>query len=72
MRTTFLWVTCRASSSSCLKRRSSIAAAPGLGRHFGPDDFQRDDNAELGVPRLVDRAHAADAQKTNDVVARTE
>ncbi len=43
-----------------------------LGRHLGPDDFERDDDAELGVPRLVDRAHAAAAQETNDVVARTE
>ena len=72
MRTTFLCVTCRASSSSCLKRRSSSLRGGGIGGDFRPDDLERDGDAELGVPRLVDGAHAADAEQAHDVVARTE
>ena len=72
MRTTFLCVTCRASSSSRLKRRSMSAAAAGSAAHFGPDDLDRDRDTELGVPRLIDGAHAADAEQPDDVVPRTE
>ena len=41
-----------------------IAALIGL-----QDDLQRHGHAELLVPRLVDRTHAAGAEQTDDVVA---
>ncbi len=44
----------------------------GVRRHLRPDDLDRHDHAELGVPRLVHGPHAADAQETNDVVARAK
>ena len=70
MRTTFLCVTSRASSSSRLNRCSSSAAAPD--RQLRPDHLERHGHAEFGVPRLVDRAHAADAELPDDPVARAE
>ena len=72
MRTTFLCVTCRASSSSRLKRRSISAAAVGIGHDLRPDHLERDGDAELRVPRLIHRAHAADAEQPDDVVAGAE
>jgi len=72
MRTTFRWVTWRASSSSRLKRRLDLQRALRIGERLGQDDLQRDRDAELLVPRLVDRAHAAGAQGLEDAVARAE
>ena len=72
MRTTFLWVTWRASSSSRLKRRSRSARLLADPARLRPDDLERDRHAELRVPRLVHRAHAADAEQPDDVVARAE
>ena len=72
MRTTFLCVTWRASSSSRLKRRSTSAAVAGVGHDFRADHLDRDGDAELGVPRLVDRAHAAHAEHADDVIAGPE
>ena len=72
MRTTFLWVTCRASSSSRLNRRSRSRADRRIRGDLGTDDLQRDRDAELVVPRLIDGAHAADAEQANDVIARAE
>ena len=63
MRTTFLWVTWRASSSSRLKRRSSRCAVAGSAVDVGPNHLDRDRDLELVVPRLIDRAHAADAEQ---------
>ena len=71
MRTTFLCVTWRASSSSRLNRRS-ISAPRRVGHDLRADDLDRDGHAELGVPRLVDRAHAADAEHADDVIAGAE
>ncbi len=72
MRTTFLCVTWRASSSSCLKRRSISRAAVGSAHHLGANDFQRHRHAQFCVPRLIDGAHSADAQQADDVIARAE
>ena len=69
MRTTFLWVTCRASSSSFLNRFSSSGETLPV---TGANDLQRDRDAELRVPRLVDRAHPAHAEHAQDLVARAE
>ena len=38
----------------------------------GANHFQRDGDAELRVPCLVDRSHAADAEHLDDVVSRAE
>jgi hypothetical protein len=43
-----------------------------LGHHFRPDHFDGDRDAKVGVPRLIDRAHAADAERANDVVPGSE
>ena len=72
MRTTFLCVTWRASSSSRLNRRSMSRGRRRVRADLRPDDLQRDGDAELVIPRLVDRAHAADAEQPDDVVAGTE
>ena len=72
MRTTFLCVTWRASSSSRLKRRPTSAAVAGSAMISGPDDFDRDGHAELGVPGVIDRAHAAHAEDADDVIAGPE
>ena len=40
--------------------------------HLRTDHFDRDGNAQLRVPGLVHRAHAADAEQTNDVIAGAE
>ena len=72
MRTTFLCVTCRASSSSRLKRLSSSAAASGSADRVDADDLDRDRDFEHLVPGLVDRAHPADAEHPDDVVAGAE
>ena len=72
MRTTFLWVTWRASSSSCLKRRSIVARFVGIAAHLRADHFQGDQHVQVGVPGLVDRSHAAHAKQLDDAVARTE
>src|SRR6185436_11982738 len=37
-----------------------------------PDDFHRDRHAQLGIPRLIDRPHSADAERPDDVIARPE
>ena len=65
-------VTWRASSSSRLKRRSMSSAAAGSRRRFRTDHFQRDGDAELLIPRLIDGAHAAHAEQLDDVIARAE
>ena len=44
----------------------------GIRHDLRTNDFDRDGDAELGIPRLVDRAHAADAEHADDVVARAE
>ena len=38
-----------------------------VAHRFGPDDLQRDDDVELGVPGLIHGAHAADAEQPHDV-----
>ncbi len=40
--------------------------------HLWPNHLERDDDAELGVPRLIHSAHAADAEQADDVIARAE
>ena len=40
--------------------------------HLRTDDLDRDGDAEFGVPRLVDRTHAADAEQSDDVIAGPE
>ena len=40
--------------------------------HLGADDLHRHHHRELGVPRLIDGAHAADAQQAYDDVADAE
>ena len=40
--------------------------------HLGPNHLDRDRDAELRVPRLIDRAHAADAEQPDDVIARAK
>ena len=72
MRTTFLCVTCRASSSSRLKRRSRSRAASGSAAISGRIDLERDGDAELGIPRLVHGAHAAETEQSDDVIAAAE
>ena len=72
MRTTFLCVTWRASSSSRLNRRSISAARVGIGHHLRANHLDRDRDAELRIPGLIDGAHAADAEQPDDVIARTE
>ena len=72
MRTTFLCVTWRASSSSRLKRRSSSCRRRRIADDVRPDHLDGDRDFELLVPRLIDRAHAADAEQPDDVVARSE
>ena len=44
----------------------------GIRGDFRADDLEGDDYAELGIPRLVDGPHAADAEQANDVVAGAE
>src|SRR5262249_18362366 len=39
---------------------------------IGSNHLQRNGDVQLGVPRLVDRAHAADTEHLDDVIARTE
>ena len=46
-----------------------VDADAGIRQHLGPDHLERDRDAELLVLRLVDRAHAADAQQPLDAVA---
>src|SRR6187402_2635116 len=40
--------------------------------HLWPDHLERDDDAELGVPRLIHSTHAADSEQADDVIARAE
>ena len=44
----------------------------GIACDVGTDHFQRDGNAELGIPRVVHRAHSADAEQTDDGIARPD
>ena len=62
-------MTWRASSSSRLKRRSISCFGHRIAHHLRPDDLQRDDDFEFLVPRLIDGAHAADAEQLDDGVA---
>ena len=55
-----------------MKRRSISCAAAGSFVTSGRIDLQRHHDAQLGVPRLVDRTHAADAEQPHDDVASTE
>ena len=43
-----------------------------VGAHFRPNDFESDRDAQLGIPRLVDDAHAAGAKLPQDAVACPE
>ena len=72
MRTTFLWVTFRASSSSRLKRRSRSRAAAGILERLGANHLDRDDDGELFVPGLEHRAHPTLTQRANEVVPPAE
>ena len=72
MRTTLVCVTCRASSSSRLKRRSMSGRRRRIRGRLGPDHLERDGDAELLIPGLVDGAHAAHAEQLDDVIARAE
>ena len=44
----------------------------GIVGRVGTDDLQRDRHTELGVPGLVDDAHAAGAELAQDAVAGAE
>ena len=44
----------------------------GIGRQFGTDHLKRDQAVEFAVARLVDRAHAALPQHTQNLVTSTE
>jgi len=48
------------------------ARGRGIGGHLRLDDLDGDRDAQLGVPGLIDGAHAADAEQLDDVVARSE
>ena len=72
MRTTFLCVTCRASSSSRLNLALDFRGSRRVRHHVGTNHFDRDGDAQLRIPRLIDGAHAADAEHSNDVIARPE
>src|SRR6267143_3188601 len=39
---------------------------------IGPNHLEGDGDAQLGIPRLIDGAHSADAEDLEDVVARAE
>ena len=41
-------------------------------RCLGADDLQRDGDVQFGIPRLIDRAHAANAELPEDCVSRSE
>ena len=43
-----------------------------IGHHLGANHLDRDDDAELRVPRLIHGAHAADAEQPDDVISRAE
>src|SRR5262245_64895528 len=45
-----------------LPRRTRVA------RDFGSDDLQRNGDAELAIPRLVDGPHAAHAEQLGDAI----
>ena len=72
IRTTLGCVTCLASSSSRLKRRSISADGDRIRGDLGANDLDRDRHAKFGVPRLVNRAHPADPQHADDVIPGTE
>ena len=55
-----------------LALETTLLGDAGIVHHVGPDHFDRDRDAELGVPRLIDGAHTADAERANDVIARPE
>ena len=40
--------------------------------HFGTDHLDRHRDAQFVVPRLIDRAHAADAEEPDDAIAVAE
>ena len=71
-RTMFLCVTLRASSSSCLNRRSSMRAVSGSAATSGRIVFRATTTLEHLVPGLVDRAHAAGAEQFDDLVAEAQ
>src|SRR5262249_40133261 len=43
-----------------------------IGSRLGANDFNRDGDTQLGIPRLIDRAHSTDAEETEDVVPAAE
>ena len=43
-----------------------------IGHHIRPNYLHCHGDAEFGIPSLVNRAHAADAELSNDVIARAE
>jgi len=55
-----------ATASTSPRRRRRIV------RGLRSDHLERDGDAELGVPRPIHGAHAADADRADDVVARPE
>ena len=48
------------------------ARSVGIGGDFRANDLQRDNDAELLVPGLVDGAHAAHAELPDDLIAAAE
>ena len=43
-----------------------------IGHHIRPDHLDRDCDAELGIPGLIDGAHTAHTERANDVITRAE
>ena len=52
-----------------MNRRSIVCAAMRIGSPRRPDDLHRYRDAQLCVPRLIDGAHAANAEDSDDVIA---
>ena len=72
MRTTYLCVTWRASTSSRLKRCLEILRGGRVRLRAGADHLDRHGDAELVIEGLVDGAHAAGAEQLQDRVARAD
>src|SRR5438105_769260 len=55
-----------------LEAALDVGARGRIGHDLGTDHFDRDRDAKLRVPRVIDGAHAADAEEPDDVIARAE
>ncbi len=55
-----------------LETTLDLAGGGGVGHGLGPDHLDGDRNPELGVPSVIDGAHPAGPQQTNDAIARTK